>query len=468
MQPEDHHSSSVLTVDPVDETPAPAPDAHGGHAVYARLVRAVDGVAQRKMGAASGDRAAELQLVHDRGAGPGGWVAADGVAVAAVCSAPTPQQRLQWMARGAVAVIDTERPLGELVRRVERLARRVADGREEDVLGDLHSRSRTMRELLADAQRTAATDTSLLLTGETGVGKEHLARAVHASGPRRAKPFVVLNCGALQETLLESQMFGHERGAFTGADRAHKGFFEVADGGTLMLDEIGELPLHLQVKLLTVLERREVVRVGATRPIPVDVRVVAATNRDIAAEVASGAFREDLFYRLNVIHLRLPPLWQRVEDLPEIAGRFLAEHCAALRLGTFGGIDAAALQALMDYPWPGNVRELRNVLERSLVLSGGAHLAFDHLPQEVRDPNQRVQSPTAGPVADPADWQGRTLREVREAAVAHAERAYLEWLLEQTGGRVGKTAERAGIRPRSLYDKMKQHGLRKEQFRGKR
>jgi DNA-binding NtrC family response regulator len=322
-----------------------------------------------------------------------------------------------------------------------------------------------MQRLLREARLTADVDSTLLLTGETGVGKEHLARAVHASGPRRDKPLIVVNCGALPEHLLESQLFGHERGAFTGADRLHHGFFEAANGGAILLDEIGEMPAHLQVKLLNVLERQEVTRLGSNRPIPIDVRLMAATNRDIEADVARRDFRADLFYRLNVIRLRLPPLRERVEDIPDLAGRFVSEQASTNSVPTIAGIDDEALQALAAYAWPGNVRELRNVVERTLVLKRGQEISLEDLPDEVREPSASQRNEE---IDCEAAFEGRTLREVRERAVLAAERAFLAHLLEETGGRVGLTAERAGIRPRSLYDKMKQHGLRKEDFRAGR
>jgi DNA-binding NtrC family response regulator len=320
-----------------------------------------------------------------------------------------------------------------------------------------------MQGLLRDAHRTAEVDSTLLLTGETGVGKEHLARAVHASGPRSGKPFILVNCGALPENLLESQLFGHERGAFTGADRTHKGLFEAADGGTLLLDEIGEVPAHLQVKLLNVLDRREVMRLGSHRPIPINVRIVAATNRDVEAAVARGDFREDLFYRLNVIRLRLPPLRERVEDIPDLAGRFISECASAHSLPRPAGIDDEALRMLTAYGWPGNVRELHNVVERMLVLKLGEGIALTDLPEEVRG---TAPSHDAKYRAD--RFEGHTLREVRERAVLASEQAFIVRLLEETGGRVGLTAKRAGIRPRSLYDKMRQHGLHKEDYRAGR
>ncbi|HEX5051308.1 MAG TPA: sigma-54 dependent transcriptional regulator [Planctomycetota bacterium] len=387
--------------------------------------------------------------------------------VVVLADAPTPSRRLHLLASGALAVFDASEPAADLSRRLRGIVERIARGRREPTLQDLGTRSGVMAAVLDQARRSAAACVSLLLTGETGVGKEHLARAVHASGPRWQRPFVTLNCGALPENLLESQLFGHERGAFTGADRQQKGFFEMADGGTLLLDEIGEMPLHLQVKLLNVLESHEVLRLGAQRPVGVDVRVMAATNRDIEADVASGRFRADLFYRINVIHLRVPPLRRRAADIPELVGRFLFDFRSDLGSAAFATVDDAALQALLGHAWPGNVRELRNVLERCLVLNRSGRISADDLPREVREPSAAVDGPAPAVVlgVDDGQWDRLSLRQVRDAAVRAAERAYITRLLRQTRGRVGLTATRAGIRPRSLYDKMRAHGLRKEEFR---
>jgi DNA-binding NtrC family response regulator len=429
-----------------------------------RLTEALNDAARSATRRSKPSAPAQLRIVDCRARGTlPVWCVDDDVA--ALCDSPSAAERLLLLARGAHEVLDAGQPVRDLKRSVSRLACKLARKHGGPTLDDLRSRSPSMQRLLREARLTADVDSTLLLTGETGVGKEHLARAVHASGPRRDKPLIVVNCGALPEHLLESQLFGHERGAFTGADRLHHGFFEAANGGAILLDEIGEMPAHLQVKLLNVLERQEVTRLGSNRPIPIDVRLMAATNRDIEADVARRDFRADLFYRLNVIRLRLPPLRERVEDIPDLAGRFVSEQASTNSVPTIAGIDDEALQALAAYAWPGNVRELRNVVERTLVLKRGQEISFEDLPDEVREPSASQRNEEVG---CEAAFEGRTLREVRERAVLAAERAFLAHLLEETGGRVGLTAERAGIRPRSLYDKMKQHGLRKEDFRAGR
>ncbi|MCB9878831.1 MAG: sigma 54-interacting transcriptional regulator [Planctomycetes bacterium] len=391
------------------------------------------------------------------------WQPPPGVAVLA--RRPPAMARLRLLAAGARSIIDVDSPDGRIADSIADVARApddAADGQPR--FEHFESRAPAMLAVVDDARRLAAAQASVLITGETGVGKEHLARAVHAAGPRRDRPFVVVNCGALPESLLESQLFGHERGAFTGADRLHRGFFETAHGGTLLLDEIGEMPKHLQVALLTVLQRREVVRLGGTTPVPVDVRVMAATNRDLDADIAAGRFREDLFYRLDVIRLDLPPLRRRVEDLPELAGRMLRNLLARERRRDFGGLSEPALAAMCAYHWPGNLRELENVLQRAVVLGRGPVIDLHDLPSPLLE-RERAAGPGRGDVARAAAWDGMSLREAREAAIEACERAYLHRLLQQTNGGVGATAARAGVRPRSLYDKMRRYQLKKEDYR---
>jgi two-component system response regulator AtoC len=267
----------------------------------------------------------------------------------------------------------------QLRREVRRLRARVG---EQEGFEHVVARSAVFREVLELAARVAPYPTTVLITGESGTGKEAVARAIHRASPRSAGPFVAVNSGAIPENLLESELFGHEKGAFTGADRARLGLVAEADGGTLFLDEIGELPLSLQVKLLRVLQERTIRPVGSSAERPVDVRVLAATSRDLAEEVAEGRFREDLFYRINVIHLHLPPLRSRPEDVAVLAEHFLQLHSRRLGIET-GPLPAELVPLLARYPWPGNVRELENVVERALILSGGK-LADDHLPLAVR------------------------------------------------------------------------------------
>ncbi|NLF31024.1 MAG: sigma-54-dependent Fis family transcriptional regulator [Planctomycetes bacterium] len=329
-------------------------------------------------------------------------------------------------------------------------------------LADFVSEGPTMQMFMQVVRRVVPSSATLLLLGETGVGKEHLARAIHAESPRSGGPFVAINCAALPEQLLESELFGHEEGAFTGATRSRRGAFELAHGGTLFLDEIGEMPLHLQAKLLRVLQDFEVRRVGSERGVEVDVRVMAASNRSLKDESEAHRFRQDLYYRLSVIELVVPPLRDRPEDIPALAGGFLA------RIGPKIGIDvrsiaADAMEKLCQYDWPGNVRELSNVLERAMLLCEGDQITLDDLPVSITGARPNSHASSAPFTAD--QWRGKTLHEVTAAAIEQVERAYLEMLLGETGGRVGDTARRAGIHPRGLYNKMRRHRLRKEDFR---
>ena len=349
---------------------------------------------------------------------------------------------------------------------VRTVAARRATPRPE--LSDFVSTSVTMQRFMGMVRRVADSDAPLLVTGETGVGKERLARAVHFDSRRLDGPFISVNCGAIPENLLESQLFGHEKGSFTGAARTQRGVFELAHDGTLFLDEIGEMPLHLQVKLLHVLQDYEVAPVGGERKIPVDVRVIAATNRNIKQDVEDGRFRRDLFYRLGVITLHVPPLRERRGDIPGLS-RSILEGLNA-RIGrAVSDIAPFAMEALIEYEWPGNVRELINVLERAVLLCGGDVIDVADLPEDVggdgRAPTTQGGAEAERLLAD--GWQDRPLKEIRNEAVAGIEKLYLTRLLSETGGRVGETAQRAGIEPRSLFNKMKRYGLRKEDFRSR-
>ena len=335
---------------------------------------------------------------------------------------------------------------------------------------DFVSESAAMLEFMEVAHRVMKSKTSLLILGETGVGKEHLARAIHAEGPRSAGPFVAINCGALPESLMESELFGHEEGAFTGATRSRKGAFELAHDGTIFLDEIGDMPLHLQVKLLRVLQEHEVRRVGADEAFEVNVRVMAASNRDIDAEVEAGHFRRDLYYRLGVVTLEVPPLRERREDIPALAASYLIYHRSKVGREV-DRISPEAMSALCIYSWPGNVRELINVIERAMLLCRDQEITLADLPPGVRKyvpardwflgiPRRAEEIPSG--------WLERPLKELRDSMVAELERVYLTALLAETGGQIGQTANRAGMEPRSLYDKMRRYNLAKEDFRPSR
>jgi DNA-binding NtrC family response regulator len=388
-----------------------------------------------------------------------------------------PEERARLLAAGCLAVIYTRLPddaLGETLHTL--LERRRADSeqrlraeRSEDHarLGDFVSESPAIQAFMQVARRVVRTDSSLLILGETGVGKERLARAIHAEGPRAAGPFVAVNCGALSESLLESELFGHEEGAFTGASRSRRGYFELAHGGTLFLDEVGEMPQHLQVKLLRVVQDRQVIRVGGERPIPVDVRVMAATNRDLEAEVAGKRFRPDLYYRLAVVTLTVPALRDRREDIPHLASTYVAFFRSTLG-SPVEQVAPEALDALVRYGWPGNVRELINVIERAMLLSPGPVLGLADLPSAIAGvptaaPGRQAAGPLAGLV--PRDWLSRPLKELRHELIAEVDRRYLGEMLRATGGRIGEAAARAGLDERSLYDLMRRYGLRKEAYK---
>jgi len=300
-----------------------------------------------------------------------------------------------------------------------------------------------MRRVLALAERAAATDSTVLITGESGTGKERIARLLHDHSRRSKKSFVGVNCGALPETLLESELFGHKRGAFTGATADKQGLFEAASGGTLFLDEIGEMPLSMQVKLLRALQEHSVRPLGSTRDVPVDVRVVAATNRNLEAFVDTGGFRKDLFYRLRVIPLELPPLRERRDDVLPLARQFIAKTCKQNSCGPCA-LSSDVLDALHAYAWPGNVRELENAIERAVVLAEGQpKIELGDLPPEIRAP-AAAKSPTAEP-----EW----------LTLAEAERRHILTTLERFDGNRAATARALGIGENTLWRKLKAYGV---------
>lgn len=298
--------------------------------------------------------------------------------------------------------LDPEEVADAIERRLERRALAELTG----LIGE----SAAIREVLVKIEQIAPVTSTVLVEGESGSGKELVARAIHQLSPRRAKPFIAVNVGALPESLLESELFGHEKGSFTGAAERRLGRFELADEGTLFLDEITEIPSSTQVKLLRVLEEREVTRVGSGQSLPVDVRVVAASNRSIRDAVESGAFRADLYYRLNVLRIYLPPLRERREDIPLLVRRFVREF-SAQHDRPFRGISAEALSLLVSYPWPGNVRELRNLVESMVVLAPGHEIGADDIPRAIRDSGGRRLLPVpVGPVVREGERaQGREL-----------------------------------------------------------
>ncbi len=310
----------------------------------------------------------------------------------------------------------------------------------EDPLG-IVAKSPAMRQLVNLARRVAKVDPTVLITGESGSGKERIARLIHEESTRAAGPFIAVNCGAITETLLESELFGHARGAFTGATQDRAGLFEAAHGGTLLLDEIGEVSPRMQVKLLRALQEREIRRVGENRSRPVDARVVAATNRDLAREIAAGSFRQDLYYRIKVVELHVPALRERRDDILPLARTLLA--AAAVRMKQkISGLAPRAADQLLRYEWPGNVRELENAMERAVALARGGRVELEDLPEDVR---QAAPKPVAA---------GGTVRPLVEV-----EKEYILAALELNGGNQTRTTEQLRIGSATLYRKLKSYGL---------
>jgi len=298
--------------------------------------------------------------------------------------------------------------------------------------------SSRMRELLQFIAKVADAEASVLLLGESGTGKELAARAIHASGRRAQKPFVAVNCATLMDTLLESELFGHEKGAFTGAVALKKGKLEIADGGTVFLDEVGELAPNVQAKLLRALQERQFERVGGTRPIKVDIRVVAATNRDLEEAVRLGAFRRDLYYRLNVVSFVIPPLRERREDIPLLANYFAAESSRRAKRRQVR-VSAEARSCLLNYSWPGNVRELENAIERAVVMGSTDMILPEDLPEALLE--------TAAPAGAPVTKLYDALREAKKQLLLNA--------VKQAGGDYVEASELLGIHPNNLHRLLK-------------
>jgi len=415
-----------------------------------------------------------------------------------------PRGMVLWVSDGAPprwVQVDgvLERPVRK--EEVERFLNRIDERRRFLSENGLIGRSEAMQEVFETALEVAPTDVQVLLTGENGTGKDLLAKAIHNHSSRRDKPFIPVNCGAIPESLIESELFGYERGAFTGATGRRIGVFEAADGGTLFLDEIGEMPLSAQVKLLRVLDEKKIMRVGGREQIPVDVRVLAATNRDLRQEVLEGNFRRDLYYRLKVVEIHIPPLRARPEDIPLLVQAFVDEYVREHNL-PFGGISEDAMEVLMRYPWPGNVRELRNVVERMIVLSKGRRITASEVSQylderfepsrnlpvatgktpdqvereliyrvllevrqelaEIKDLLLRERKPEPVPyVPKEVEFVEEPAEEVQEVkTMEEVEKEMIQKALRQTGGNRRKAAKLLGIGERTLYRKLHKYGLR--------
>jgi DNA-binding NtrC family response regulator len=443
----------------------------------------------------------------------------DGAAAVGLADVADPAHLERLRAEGYVELFVKPVPLDDVLGGLRRVLERRRVQRQTGLIGE----SDAMREVMVKVEQMAPVSSTVLIEGESGTGKELVARALRMLSPRRNKPFIAVNVGALAETLLESELFGHEKGAFTGAAERRLGRFELADGGTLFLDEIGEIPPATQVKLLRVLEEREFMRVGGTQPIKVDVRVIAATNQPLRESVEEGRFRADLFYRLSVLRIYLPPLRERREDIPMLVRRFIQEF-SKQHDRPFHGISADAMQMLVDYQWPGNVRELRNLVESMVVLAPGHEIQPEDLPRQIREGGtsrylpirvgpivreqeraegrelefivrsllelklqveelrSRLDEATGGRSAVPGDgWIG----EMRAPALASAaaieprdqppptnvvtvvpgtkmaevERAVIEAALKETKGNRRRAAEMLGIGERTLYRKIKEYRM---------
>jgi DNA-binding NtrC family response regulator len=318
---------------------------------------------------------------------------------------------------------------------------------ERFTLTNLVAKSPKMLEIMALLREIAQLETTVLIHGETGVGKELLARTLHFAGPRRDKPFVAVNCAAIPEELFESELFGYRRGAFTGATEPRRGHFQLASGGALLLDEIGEMPLGLQSKLLRAIEEKKITPIGAERPIDIDVRFIATTNQDLQETVERGAFRRDLFYRLSVFPIRVPPLRERVEDIPPLAAHFLVESARRCKKNV-RSFAPAALEALVRYPWPGNARELENLVERAVITA--------------REDVIADVAPFLAPKGADRAIVDLTLpfRDAKARVVEEFERAYVAGVLGLHGGKLSAAARHAGMDNKNLWEKMVRYGLR--------
>jgi len=391
-------------------------------------------------------------------------------------------ERSNLLSLGCFAVLCSQIPddilqktLDSLIQRKQRGELKYYQAKQQKkvyFLSDFQSTSGLMNEFLKTVRRIISVDSSLLILGETGVGKERLARSIHCESHRSEGPFIAVNCAALPETLLESELFGHIQGAFTGATQSHRGYFELAHRGTLFLDEIGELSPHLQVKLLRVLQDHVIQRVGSETIIEVDVRIIAATNRNIQQAIENQQFRRDLYYRLGVVTLEIPPLRERREDIPGLVQTFLETYQVKFGREVIH-IQPEAHEAMLDYSWPGNIRELINVIERAVLLCNNQTITMADLPQAIHDEYRKDRSQNvAADIPIRCDevfprWYDHSWAEVRKNMLKAMEKQYLRELLKMNKGRIGETARKAGLNPRSLYQKMHIHGLSKEDFKDK-
>jgi len=348
---------------------------------------------------------------------------------------------------GAEEVLLTIRKAEEREQLRREVGRLRSEVRADRRFGEIVARTPAMVRALEMAQKVARHPSPVLVSGASGTGKELVARMIHRESERSSNPFIPVNCGAIPETLLESEFFGYVKGAFTGADQNRAGLFEAASGGTLFLDEVGELPLALQVKLLRALQEGEVRRLGGSESTEVDVRVIAASNRDLEGMVGQGAFREDLYYRLAVVPIHLPPLRRRVEEIPDLVRYFLERHRE--RLGVkVETVAPDAMEVLLSYSWPGNIRELENLLERLAVLSEGTEIRLEDLPEDIRHPS---------PERSPVEFSDDDLSVKRHGA--ELEKVLIQRAMERTGGNKTQAADLLELSPRALRYKIRDYGL---------
>lgn len=384
------------------------------------------------------------------------------------------EEQAKLLSSGIDVVLHTEVSLENLCEAIESNieSRRQLDystrfddrGRFQPRLNDFISNSKSMQVFLYETQQFVKSDSSILLLGETGVGKEHLSKAIHAESNRSGGPFIALNMAAIPEQLMESELFGHERGAFTGAVRSRRGAFAMAHQGTLFLDEIGEMPISMQSKLLRVLQDLEFKPVGSEKAVWVDVRIIAATNKNIDEEIEKGTFRQDLYYRLGVVSLTLPPLRERKEDIPYLSNHFLS--ISTQKIGKdITRFSKEAINALCQYKWPGNIRELMNVIERAVLLCKSDEISVQDLPRSLFSGAHPIFMSGENTEMYTDNWENKTLAEVKNEIIDKVEIEYLKKVLTKTNGRVGKAAQIAGIHPRGLYGKMKKYGVNKANFK---
>ena len=379
-----------------------------------------------------------------------------GLPVILITAHGTVDSAVEAIKKGAQDYVTKPFDSDELMPIIEKALRTEEKGRtnlHEDAAGRFKIIGQTarMHKIYAMIEKVARSPTTALITGESGTGKELVARALHEHSDRASAPFIQVNCGAIPESLFESELFGHEKGAFTGAVAAKPGKFELADGGTLFLDEVGELPKDMQVKLLRVLQDGQFERVGGVRSMSVDVRLVAATNRVLETEVKEGRFREDLFYRLNVIPIQIPPLRERADDIPLLVEHFIAKFNKRLNTDV-EGVSPDALAALLAHTWPGNIRELENLIERSVLLTEDTVLTMGDLPG--------LTPSNLGRVEAPPDAEEMGLKEYVRVYTTKLERARIQRVLEEEDSNVTRASKKLGISRKSLQMKMKDYGLR--------